>query len=234
MSSLDNIGMQRNKLGERNILAVASCQGKQVGPQSTEERGTTTLSCWMSFGRGIGPATASCSTAFDGLRERARALLWGLFFFFFCPRDKWVKQYCIIGCVCVCVCVWERENRTLAELIRLGHFAFHLTSQATAFSAWASQQGSSPLPQTETHSDLLGFFFFRMSVICTDPDSKGKGQNEIENLFLYYVISCRDCYIIRSQKSKGLDCEVILPTSWVTTHSFIVSSHQQKKPLSSP
>lgn len=66
----------------------------------------------MSFGRGIGPATASCSTAFDGLRERARPLLWGLFFFFSFAQGINELSSTALLVVCVCMCVWEREPHT--------------------------------------------------------------------------------------------------------------------------
>lgn len=145
----------------------------------------------------------------------------------FRPWDKWAKQYRIIGCVCE----REREKLIVAELNRSCHFALHLTSQATAFSAWASQGGSSPTAPDRDPRRSSGIVFPECQWFVLIQPPRGRGQDEIENLFLYYVISCRDCYIIGSRKSKGLGREVTLPTSWVITHSFIV---KQQKPLSLP
>ena len=59
----------------------------------------------------------------------------------------------------VCVCARERENLTVAELNRSCHFALHLTSQATAFSAWASQGGSSSIAPNRDPRRSSGILF---------------------------------------------------------------------------
>ena len=187
-------------------------------------RGERTLHAVLNaLGRGVGPATALVFCSFWQTWGKGP----GSLVRFFRPWDKWAKQYRIIGCVCE----REREKLIVAELNRSCHFALHLTSQATAFSAWASQGGSSPTAPDRDPRWSSGKLFPECQWFVLIPPPRGRGQDEIENLFLYYVISCRDCYIIGSQKSKGLGREVTLPMSWVTTHSFIV---KQQKPLSPP